>query len=42
MKLYQIKLGTIEQPHAELEWVVRSFTRASKKSKLAAEDEKDR
>lgn len=35
LKLYQIKLGTIDQPHAENEWVVRAYTRSAKKSKLA-------
>jgi len=34
LKLYQIRLGTMDQQHAEVEWVVRSFTRSAKKSKL--------
>ena len=39
-KLYQIKLGTLDQQHAENEWVVRAYTRSAKKAKLAeAEDE---
>jgi U3 small nucleolar ribonucleoprotein protein IMP4 len=41
MKLYQIKLGTMDQPHAEVEWVVRSYTRAAKKPRLAAATEED-
>lgn len=39
MKLYQIKLGTMDQAHADNEWVLRSYTRAAKKTRLAAEDE---
>lgn len=39
LKLYQIRLGTIDQPHAEVEWVVRSFTRSAKKTKLAEEEQ---
>ena len=35
LKLYQIRLGTLDQPHADNEWVLRSYTRNSKKSKLA-------
>ena len=35
LKLYQIKLGTMDQAHAENEWVVRAYTRSSKKQKLA-------
>mmetsp|Transcript_21840 Transcript_21840/g.37305 ORF Transcript_21840/g.37305 Transcript_21840/m.37305 type:complete len:296 (+) Transcript_21840:182-1069(+) len=35
LKLYQIKLGTMDQAHVENEWMLRSYTRASKKSKLA-------
>jgi U3 small nucleolar ribonucleoprotein protein IMP4 len=35
LKLYQIKLGTMDQQHAENEWVVRAYTRSAKKSKLA-------
>lgn len=36
LRLYQIRLGTMDQQHAEVEWVVRSFTRSAKKPKLAA------
>ncbi|EFN56422.1 hypothetical protein CHLNCDRAFT_51897 [Chlorella variabilis] len=40
LKLYQIKLGTLDQPHAENEFVLRSYTNSAKRSKLAtAEDE---
>mmetsp|Transcript_30706 Transcript_30706/g.78489 ORF Transcript_30706/g.78489 Transcript_30706/m.78489 type:complete len:308 (-) Transcript_30706:464-1387(-) len=39
LKLYQIKLGTMDQAHAENEWALRSFTRAAKKQRLAAEEE---
>ena len=35
LKLYQIKLGTINQQHAENEWVLRSYTRSAKKQKLS-------
>eukprot|EP00891_Asterochloris_glomerata_P004251 jgi/Astpho2/4251/e_gw1.00064.61.1_t len=35
LKLYQIKLGTMDQAHAENEWVVRAYTRSAKKQKLA-------
>lgn len=38
LKLYQIRLGTLDQAHAEVEWVVRSFTRSAKKTKLALDD----
>jgi U3 small nucleolar ribonucleoprotein protein IMP4 len=38
LKLYQIKLGTMDQAHAEDEWVLRSYTRAAKKQRLAADD----
>ena len=37
--LLQIKLGTLDQPHAENEFVLRSYTRSAKKSKLAAAEE---
>ena len=39
MKLYQIKLGTMDQAHAENEWVLRSYTRAAKKARLAVDEE---
>lgn len=34
LKLYQVKLGTVDQQHAENEWVLRSYTRSAKKAKL--------
>lgn len=39
LKLYQIRLGTLDQGHAENEWVVRAFTRSAKKARLGAADE---
>ncbi len=35
MKLYQIKLGTVDQTHVENEWQLRAYTRAAKKQRLA-------
>lgn len=35
MKLYQIKLGTMDQQHAENEWVIRAYMRSAKRSKLS-------
>ena len=35
LKLYQIKLGTMEQTWAENEWVLRPFQNSAKKQKLA-------
>lgn len=36
MRLYQIRLGTLDQPEAEAEFVARSFTNsAGKRQKLA-------
>ncbi|MEW5305423.1 MAG: hypothetical protein WDW38_010453 [Sanguina aurantia] len=35
LKLYQIKLGTMDQAHAENEWVLRSYTNSAKKAKLS-------
>jgi len=35
MKLYQIKLGTLDQKHAENEYVLRSYINSSKRPKLA-------
>ncbi|GFR48939.1 hypothetical protein Agub_g10946, partial [Astrephomene gubernaculifera] len=32
LKLYQIKLGTMDQSHAEDEWVLRAYTRSTKKA----------
>ena len=37
LKVYQIRLGTVDQTHAENEWVLRSYTRNAKKAKLADE-----
>jgi U3 small nucleolar ribonucleoprotein protein IMP4 len=37
LKLYQIKLGTMDQPHADNEFVLRAYTRSAKKARLAAE-----
>lgn len=39
LKLYQVKLGTLDQAHAEMEWVVRSYTRSAKKPKLSVQEE---
>lgn len=36
LKAFQVKLGTVDQAHAEDEWALRSYTRSAKKSKLAA------
>eukprot|EP00879_Flechtneria_rotunda_P025682 GHRR01027317.1.p2 GENE.GHRR01027317.1~~GHRR01027317.1.p2 ORF type:complete len:147 (+),score=32.56 GHRR01027317.1:239-679(+) len=38
LKPYQIRLGTVDQAHAENEWVLRAYTRSAKKAKLAAQD----
>jgi U3 small nucleolar ribonucleoprotein protein IMP4 len=35
LKLYQIKLGTLDQPHAENEFVLRSYINSAKRSRLA-------
>lgn len=35
MKLYQIKLGTLDQAHAENEYVLRSYINSAKRAKLA-------
>lgn len=37
LKLYQIKLGTMDQAHAENEWVLRAYTRNAKMLRLAAD-----
>lgn len=37
----QIKLGTLDQPHAETEWALRSYTRSAKRSKLAVVEEEE-
>jgi len=34
MRLYQIKLGTVDQPEADNEWVLRPFMNSAKKRKL--------
>lgn len=39
MKLYQIKLGTMDQQHAENEWITRAYMRSAKKNKLASEED---
>ena len=39
MKLYQIRLGTMDQQHAENEWVIRAYMRSSKKAKLSEAEE---
>ncbi len=38
LKLYQIRLGTIDQQHAENEFVLRSYTRSAKKQRLSTAD----
>lgn len=40
-KLYQIKLGTMDQPHADNEFVLRAYTRSTKKARLAAEEDEE-
>ena len=37
LKLYQIKLGTVDQAHAENEYMLRAYTRSAKRAKLAEE-----
>lgn len=34
MRLYQVKLGTLEQKEAEVEWALRPYMRSGKKQKL--------
>jgi U3 small nucleolar ribonucleoprotein protein IMP4 len=34
MKLYQIKLGTIDADDADVEWALRPFMRSGKKRRL--------
>ena len=41
MKIYQIRLGTMDQQHAESEWQLRSYTRSAKKQRLAGDDEEE-
>ncbi len=33
----QVRLGTLEQTHAENEWTLRAYTRSARKSKLSEE-----
>ena len=42
LKPYQIRLGTMDQAHAENEWVLRSYTRSAKKQRLAGDAEGDK
>ncbi len=35
LKLYQIRLGTLDQPHAQDEWALRAYLGSAKKAKLA-------
>jgi hypothetical protein len=37
----QIKLGTLDQPHAENEFILRSYVNSAKRSKLAAPEEEE-
>lgn len=39
MKLYQIKLGTLDQKHAENEYVLRSYINSAKRQKLSGDDD---
>lgn len=39
MKLFRIKLGTMDQAHAENEWVMRAYIRSAKKARLSEPDE---
>ena len=39
MKLYQIRLGTMDQQHAENEWIIRAYVRSAKKAKLSEIEE---
>lgn len=41
LRPYQVKLGTVDQAHAENEWVLRAYTRSTKKAKLAGEEAAD-
>lgn len=41
LKIYQIRLGTLDQAHAENEWVLRAYTRSAKKAKLSEEVEEE-
>ena len=35
LKLYQIRLGTLDQAHAQDEWALRAYLGSAKKAKLA-------
>jgi U3 small nucleolar ribonucleoprotein protein IMP4 len=37
LRLYQVKLGTVEQNEAEIEWVIRPYMNTSKKRKFIGE-----
>ncbi len=37
----QIKLGTVDQQHAENEFILRSYVNSAKRSKLAAAEEEE-
>lgn len=41
MKLYQIKLGTLDQKHAENEYVLRSYINSAKRQKLQDDVDED-
>lgn len=38
MKLYQIKLGTLDQSHAENEYILRSYVNSAKRAKLSSQE----
>ena len=37
MKPYEIKLGTLDHPNAEKEWVLHSYMNTSKKQKILSD-----
>lgn len=39
--LAQIKLGTVDQQHAENEFILRSYVNSAKRSKLATAEEEE-
>lgn len=39
LRPYQLKLGTVDQAHTENEWVLRAYTRSTKKAKLADDED---
>ena len=41
MKLYQIKLGTLDQKHAENEYVLRSYINSAKRQKLSGDGDEN-